>query len=454
MRAVASDPLLKDGQLAVTVARLDEGGPVILLSHQARLPLMPASNMKLVTTSAFLDRFGPEFRFRTALAARGRTLALVGDGDPTFGDAELLKPMGWRSVSVFETWIELLRGDGARSFDRVVVDDSLFDTQWYHPNWSPDYHTAQYAAQVGGLNFNVNCVDFYVAPRGKGAKVGFSTDPPTDYVTVRNSCVGGRNAVALDRAQGGNVVTLSGEAEGANADPLPVSIHDPGLFTGTVFAEMLRRAGVSVREVAREGGVRDELAARRPAWRVLAVHETPIATVLWRANKDSMNLYCEAMLKRLGAVHSGQPGSWSNGADAVGRFLTRRVGIAPDQFVIDDGSGLSRGNRVTTELLARVLAHDYYGPGRAPFVDSLAVGGRDGTLRNRFKDTPLVGRVHAKSGYIRGVSALSGYVRGSSGTWYSFSILMNGVPNGKNSVARQLQERIVAAIDAHDAAGR
>jgi serine-type D-Ala-D-Ala carboxypeptidase/endopeptidase (penicillin-binding protein 4) len=191
----------------------------------------------------------------------------------------------------------------------------------------------------------------------------------------------------------------------------------------------------------RERGLRDSIDPKS----MLAIHETPIATVLARANKDSMNVYAEAMCKRLGADTSKTTGSWENGTRAIGAFL-KRCGVDESEFKIDDGCGLSRKNAISANAMAHVLANTFASKHRDLYIASLSVAGIDGTLDKRFESSDLRGRVHAKSGFINGVSALSGYVKAKDGKWYAFAILMNGV--GDVATCKQLQERIVKALDA------
>jgi D-alanyl-D-alanine carboxypeptidase/D-alanyl-D-alanine-endopeptidase (penicillin-binding protein 4) len=206
----------------------------------------------------------------------------------------------------------------------------------------------------------------------------------------------------------------------------------------------LARNGVAVTgTTSRDRSVRQRYAADSQGWSVVAALETKLSTVLERANKDSMNLYAEAMCKRLGREVSGQPGSWANGTAAIGDFL-KRIGVPEEQFKLDDGSGLSRENAVSADAILKILSHNFQSPNREAFVSSLAVGGADGTFEKRFKNT-LRGRVVGKSGYIAGVSCLSGYVKTEDNKWFAFSILMNGITD--NGTAKTLQERIVAAID-------
>lgn len=439
---LAAKPLAR-AQVGVQVIRLgqDPAGSAIVYARNPQLPLSPASNMKLLTTSAALERLGGGFRFRTILYQRGDDLVIVGDGDPTLGDAELLKPHGGTPTSLFEAWAEMLKARGVSRVNNVLIDDAVFDDAFAHPNWPADDLPKRYGAQVGGLNLNGNCLDFYLQPGQRGTVVSFRLDPPTKYAAISNACLsGGRSAVWLTRKPESNDVVLRGEINAPNGQPVSVTVHDPPMFFGTVLAETLRRGGVDVAgKVARERWAQVDTAVP------LAAHETPIEVVLRRANKDSVNLYAEALMKRLGREASGQPGSWVNGREAIGQFLASR-GVPAGEASVDDGSGLSKENRVSANAITRVLMGDFYSANREAFLASLAVGGADGTLEKRFTND-LRGRVYAKTGYIGGVRALSGYLRGRSGNWYAFSILMNGPLTGE---ARQIADKIVAAVDKND----
>ncbi|CAN5696492.1 D-alanyl-D-alanine carboxypeptidase/D-alanyl-D-alanine-endopeptidase [soil metagenome] len=455
VRAILQDKALAKAEAGVVLARVDENRatPEILFRHNSDIALMPASNLKLITTAAFLDRFGGDFKFRTTLAQRGPDLVLIGDGDPSFGDAELLKRVGWQSTTVFSNWAEMLKKRGLQTVRNVVVDDSIFDSNFVHPNWPAKQQHFRYVAGVGGMNFNANALDFYLRLGTSGSVVSYTTDPPTQYATIRNDCVAGnKNEVWLSRMANTNQIDLRGMASQNNSVPVQVTIHDPPMYAATVFSEIVRNSGITVSgAVTRESGLRAMLDQNAPATQpasrmtVLAIHETPIAAVLARANKDSMNMYAEAMCKRLGAETSNSPGSWENGTAAIASFL-QRCGVNSSEFNLDDGCGLSRKNGVSAGAIAKVLSHTFGSKNRDVFLASLSVAGVDGTLDKRFESSDLRGRVHAKSGYINGVSALSGYLKAKDGQWYTFSILMNGV--GDVATCKQLQERIVKALDA------
>ena len=445
-----ADKQLKRAVVGVEIIRLGErpSDDATLFRKEAQTPLIPASNLKLLSTSAALHKLGPGYKFRTSLLAGNGDVAIAGGGDPTLGDSEFLKGTGWNVYTVFESWADQLVKRKITSVRDVIVDDSIFDEEFLHPNWPLDQVHKRYQAEVAGLNLNANVLEFAVRPTSVGQTATYTTNPDTRYAGVRNTCVtGNQNAIWLSREVGTNQIILRGETPGRAQVPVSVTIHDPPMYAGTVFAEVLRRKGIAVSGTVRRDRT---LSAQREqrGLKVIAIHETPLTTVLGRANKESVNLYAESLCKLLGRETSGRPGSWENGTAALGAFL-QSIGVARSEFTIDDGSGLSKRNAISAEAMAKVLTHNFHSAHRDVFRSSLAIAGVDGTLDGRFRGSDLRGRVFAKSGYVNGVCALSGYVRARDGRWYAFSILMNRVSG--LAAMQQIQEKIVKAIDANSA---
>ncbi len=449
IRAVLHDKYFARASVSVEVVQLgssaSESKPIF--NSEADKPLMPASNLKLLTTSAALDYFGSDFAFTTTLLRHGNDLYLIGDGDPTLGDAELLKKSGWGVRTVFKSWAGELKKRGISTIHNVCVDDSVFDETFIHPDWSPHYASASYSAQVAGVNLNANCVDFYLTVASRGQTVSYRMDPPTHYVSVKNTCISGsRNAVALGRINGTNDMVLAGEDNVDSVNPISVTVNDPALYAATVLSETLAEEGITVTGTVQRDRTAREQAGQSPGeWNTVAILKTPITTVLKRANTDSMNLYAECLCKRLGHATTNQPGSWANGTAAVAGFL-KRVGIASDQFHLDDGCGLSP--RITSAPMPSPTCWFTTTSRRTKRLSCTASPSPAWTARSSIASRVLsASAVLAKSGYISGVSALSGYLKRADNRWFVFSILMNDLPAGTNNTAKEMQERIVRAID-------
>jgi serine-type D-Ala-D-Ala carboxypeptidase/endopeptidase (penicillin-binding protein 4) len=160
VNAVMQDRVMRRSTLGVQVMRLGSSPADLqeVYNRNAHVPLIPASNLKLVTTAAALQRLGADFKFRTLLLLRGQDLLLVGDGDPTFGDPAYLKKFGWKPTAVCDGWVAQLQKLGVTSIRDVLVDDSVFDDNFFHPDWPLDQIDAYYEAEVGGMNFYANLV--------------------------------------------------------------------------------------------------------------------------------------------------------------------------------------------------------------------------------------------------------------------------------------------------------
>ena len=174
-----------------------------------------------------------------------------------------------------------------------------------------------------------------------------------------------------------------------------------------------------------------------------------MAEIVRITNKVSQNMYAEALLKRIAAARTRQPGSWLTGAAIIRHTFHERGITKVNQMVIHDGSGLSRQNRLTTELLVRWLNSFHHDDQLGDtFINSLAEAGVSGTMERRMMNIDLHDtRVHAKTGYINRVSCLSGYVTASDGRRRSFAIMINDLKSPV-SEAKALQDRIVGAIAA------
>lgn len=448
---ILKDQFLHKASVGIELVRMgkSDADSKVIYAHESHTPLMPASNLKLTTTSASLDRYGPDFKFRTQLLQHGDDLVIVGDGDPSFGDAEYLKRVGWKPTTVYENWAAQLKKLGVKSVRNVIVDDSIFDEVFEQPHWPVQQIDHAYMAQVGGLNFDANCITFLITPTSPGQRVEVSLVPNTRYLQIDNGCVTGRNEVQLGRKPGTNEVVMRGEAPSSAQSSLLETIHDPPMYGATVLSETIAASGIPVRgEVKRDRTASQARLKGSPGeWKVIGIHETPLAVALARANKDSVNLYAESLCKRLGHEVSHSTGTWENGTAAVGTFL-KKAGVPETEFHLDDGSGLSRQNRITPHALIRVLTYDFFSPNHDALLNSLSISGSDGTLEERFRAIPdLRHRVIGKSGFIEGVSCLSGFVHARDHQWYAFSIMMNGIPYKSNSLAKSLQEKVLHALD-------
>ncbi len=433
-------------------------GDVVHDRHGDR-SLVPASVMKVFVMAASLVQLGPEFAFDTVLALDGSDLVVIGGGDPGFGDERLCNARGESPTAGLQRWADLLlhremldvQGD-------LVIDESIFDDQWVHPSWEESDLDNWYAAPVGGLNINDNCVDITLIP-SDNAGLTVSVQPPNNLAVIVNKCRAGDGKALLHHPHDSFEYRLSGRCNKRWSFG-SVSFPDPGLLFADSLRTVLSRNGIHIggnivrRRVRQAPGLPNAAGSLPPRLTVLASHSTRLTDCLRRVGKNSQNFFAECVLKRMGYEWSRRRGSapmigsWTNGAGAVTEMLLS-MGIDHAGFRMADGSGLSRDNQCTAKQLASVLAMMSRHRSAPVLLDSLSVAGVDGSLRKRLKDVP--GRVVAKTGTMRGVRTLAGYVLGGGEPRYAFAILFNNYP-GPSTPYRKIQDSFCRVLI--DAGGR
>ncbi|PYQ17059.1 MAG: D-alanyl-D-alanine carboxypeptidase/D-alanyl-D-alanine-endopeptidase [Acidobacteria bacterium] len=403
----------------------------VLYARNADKNMKPASTAKLVTTAAALDAFGPDDRLRTTLETAGRLdglgrilgdVYLVGRGDPNLSG----RFTDGRITAAFEELADALRGQGVRRIEgRLVGHEGLFKGDRRGDDWAWGDLVWWYGAEVSALAFNDNSADLRVSAGERvGEPVLVERNPVSSYYqvvsTATTSPAGTASDLRVDRPLGANVIRISGSFPlGLKPWENSVALEDPARYAATVFSEVLASRGIVVARTVETSS--DPLPA---GLRVLAGHDgPPLSEVLKGVNKPSQNLHAEMLLRLLGARLKGD-GTVESGQAAVEDFLLR-VGVHPERWSLQDGSGLSRSDILSAHEMVSLLAamgrHRYADAFRA----SLPVAGVDGTLKNRMKGTAAEGRVRAKTGTIRHVNALGGYVDARSGERLVFYIVAN-----------------------------
>lgn len=446
------------------VAVTDASTSSVIFEQAGKDPLIPASNLKLLTTGAAILTLGADFTYRTEVLLRGRDLIVVGAGDPGLGDPKLLHEADPPMLigDLLGSIASAVADRGVTRLDGIIVDDRVFDREFTHPSWPADQLNRWYCAQVAGLNLYNNVLTvFFESSGGVGEPASYEIQPEfrpdmADWLEIANrtkTVANGSNTLWIARPRPENRFTLLGDHRRGTSVAVDVAVHEPALFTGYVLASALKDAGVTVAK-ADDGVASVRYPAARESFEdatpVVVIH-TSLADVLTRANRDSQNLFTEALVKSVGHKVTGEPGSWINGAAVMRMLLAERLG--PDEAAttsIADGSGMSRENRVAPETMALWVA-DMLGDDqtRPLILGSMAVPG-EGTLRRRFADVELTNNVYAKSGTLSGVRCLSGCVidRSNPHRAITFSVLINDIEGGRAiRAARNLHEQVVAAID-------
>ncbi len=438
----------KLGKTKLSLAAVDSATGRTLISRDPDAEMIPASNMKLITTGAASLILGPEFVFKTELVHQpeAHRLVLRGSGDPALGDPKLLSQMGIGVEELIQHWVDAAKQTGEQSFDEVVIDDRVFDREYRHPTWPVGQANRWYCAEVSGFTFYTNLLAVFPQPQAAGSPAVLKTEPGAPWIELRNKTRSIRQGQQTIWAAwtGKDEITCFGDVR-YSTDPVELALNDSGEFIARLIGDRLVRAGLKVGK-ARLAGENESLSGGK----VIQVMQTPISTVLNRCNMNSYNLYAECLFKRMGREVSGGSGSFKTGAAVVRMALVDKLGPEAGRTIqVADGSGMSRENRVTASMLCRWLnalaADSKAGP---LFVQSLPRPG-EGTMENRFESKRFKNEVRAKSGYITGVCTLSGYVTDpASGRRVAFSILANDKPGSVSvSTIKAFHEDVVAIID-------
>ncbi len=441
----------KLGSAKVGVVIMDPESDTVLAAYRGDDSFIPASNMKLLTSGSALTILGADFTFKTQLIHQpeaGNRIIVKGAGDPAFGDPELLETMKLTVDNLLEAWVQAVKKACPDGIGELVIDDRAFDREYVHPTWPVGQLNRWYCAEVSGLSFHTNVLAIFAKPRSPGQPPSVTIEPRAPWIEVQNrarSIKTGQQTAWAARSPESNSITLNGDVRYGN-DPIRVTIHDNANFFSRLLADRLTRAGLPPRDV-RVASENEDLQGGT----VIHTIATALDTALARCNEDSHNLYAECFIKRMGHEISGAPGSWRNGASVIRMAVNQRLGEgAARDLLIADGSGMSRENKVSPMLLAEWLTSFHHDERLGPLMhESLPIGGREGTLDDRFKARVPKNEVRAKSGYLTGVSALSGFVtHPSSGRRVVFSIITNDKPNSvATSSVREFEERVVLLAD-------
>ena len=415
---------------------------------------VPASNTKLFTTSLALTRLGADFTFQTRVTAAGAPdsdgrirgdLRLVGGGDPNLSARAIpyhKGPITGDPLSAIHDLADQIAAHGVRRIEgNIVGDDSWYAWEPYPPGWSIDDPEYDYGAPVSALTINDNTITLTVRPGFReGEPAALTLNPPREYYTidnrVRTVAAGGERHIRFHRAPASFELQLWGTIPlHDSGEDLALGMEDPALYAAQALRDDLESRGIVVVGRAVSDHFLGEAAGFELAKRVSA----PLVEDLRITDKVSQNLHAELALRAVGKARRNE-GSRAAGLDEMKLFLTE-IGIEPDSYSLNDGSGLSRANLVSPAAVVTLLRYMDGSPFNAAWLSLLPVGGQDGTLDKRFAESPDAARIHAKTGSLAHTSALSGYAQRKDGSRLAFSILVNNF-NGHTAEVRTLMDRI------------
>lgn len=418
-----------------------DGKEVIAINPEGRF--MPASNTKVFTTAAamwsmatgkFPDAEGAGASVRLEPGAKRQLPDVVLAG---YGDARLSAAMDC-TIDCLATLADAVAAR-TRRVGNIVGDDTAFPDQRWGPGMSWNNIPTPWGTGISALTIDDNEMRAIVTP-------GTIGDPPTvdvpTYFTVENhakTIAGDSEAIVYDRMPGSRVLVVTGSiGRQAKPESLRLGIDDPAHYAAWQLATMLRARGVAIggEVLSRHRPLLPEddpagragPAARPPRPAALAtLSPAPLYEDIMTINKVSQNLHADLLLRRVGAIEG--TGSIADG-QAVVRSMLAQAGVPDGMVSLSDGSGMSTYNRVAPRGMVTLLRWIAAQPWGAKWAETLPIGGVNGSLARRYANTPLAGKLHAKTGSLNATNALAGYLTAASGKTYTFAIYANDVPDG------------------------
>lgn len=403
-----------------------------LVSRNADDAMNPASTMKLVTTYAALELLGPAFTWKTVAASNAPQIGSSLEGDL------YLRGAGDPKFVVESLWLMLrqLRGHGIKTIrGDLVLDRSLFEAGPYDPSAFDSEPSRPYNVGPDALLVNFKAVTLRFIPDKAKRQVRVAIEPlladftiaPLAYVD--GTCGDWRTRVAADFTRIDRIAFNGAYPGSCGEQTWNVSVLDHRQYVAALFRSLWTELGGRLRGTIRDGTTPVDA-------RVLVERESPsLADVVRDINKYSNNVMARELFLSLAAETLRLPANLDRGQRVIQGFYANK-GIAMPELVVDNGSGLSRRERISAHSMARVLQAAWASPVMPELISSLPLVGYDGTMRKRMNLRSVAGQAHIKTGSLTEVRALAGYLLAASGKRYVVVAFVNH-PNAPGAQAAQ-----------------
>ena len=447
--AIANRPEFSRSRWGILIQPLSS--TATLYSRDAQKYFIPASNVKLLTTAAALQKLGADFRIKTSVySGENGSLYVAGRGDPSITEAQL------------QSLAQQLKRRGVDRVNELIGDDSYFQGSAVNPNWEWEDAQAGYGAPINSLIFNQNAIELLLSPQdlGQPLKVTFAEPKLANQWQIQNNSVtvaqNESEFIEVGREFDRPAIRVSGQLKvGAESESAYVAVVNPANNFLQHFQQVLAAEGIPVKQALVAS------VSRNFNQELATVESPPLAELVRETNRESNNLYAEVLLRLLGKVtDTDAPATSTHRQDACAtsrdftgkmpvpqerltgkmpvpqedtgeiglkelKTALTQLGVNPNSYILADGSGLSRHNLISPEALVQTLRFMANSPAASIYRQSLPIAGESGTLKNRLNSTPNRVILQAKTGTLSGVSALSGYIEVPDYEPLVFSIIVN-----------------------------
>ncbi len=422
--------------VAIYVQAVESKTPI--LSHNASKSMNPASVMKLVTTNAALDVLTPSYRWKTEIYREGDlnngvlngSLIIKGYGDPSFKAADF-----WRMLmSLQQAGVKEIKGD-------LIIDKSYFAKAVGVRNTFDNEIWRAYNAEPSAFLVNGRNTSFKFTASESGVNVSQEFELPEVQIINNMKLTQGacgewrsRFGYTVKSLENKTIVTFNGTfSPDCGERFLELSVFDDEKYAFYTFRKLWLQLGGKFNGSLK---VKDTPIG---AIKILEQMSDPLAYVIRDVNKWSNNLMARQLLLTLAAEKIGAPATEANGTEAINTWLASK-GLKFNELMIENGSGLSRIERISAEHLGQLLVGAYVSPIMPELLASLPILAQDGTIKKRLNDSPSAARAHLKTGSIDGVSAIAGYVLDANNHRHVLVMMVN---HAKAAASRNAQDALI-----------
>lgn len=410
-----------------------------LLAHHADKNLNPASVMKLVTTYAALDLLTPAYRWKTEIYR---------DGDVVNGALQgnlIIKSYGDPSFKAQEFWRLLMRLQqaGVQHVDGDLIIDKSYFAKMTPPSRSFDGEIWRaYNAEPSAFLVNGRNTSFRFTTNGTDVNIHQEFElPEVEIINQMKQKQGPCNAWRNELVYGVKslpnkvIVTFSGKFPAECGEKyLELTLWDDEKYAFFTFKKLWRELGGIF-----NGQLKLQDSMPITAIKVTEQFSESLAEIVRDMNKWSNNLTARQLLLTIAAEKSLVAATQSEGAQVIKNWLNSK-GMQFDDLVIENGSGLSRIERISAKHLGQMLVNAYYSPVMPELMASLPILSKDGTVMNRLKDSPSSGRAHLKTGSLDGVSTIAGYVLDANNRRY---VMVMMVSHARSADSKSAQDALI-----------
>lgn len=430
LHALLASSLFTNVQCAIKVVSLEENKTIF--ERNASLLLRPASTLKLFTSASALLALDTGYIFRTSVFGKIDTdsvwtLCIRGGADPLFAEKDIQK------------WAENISARGVKRVRSILLDASLLDSLYWGKGWMWDDEPYSDQPFLSAFPIEHNVIHVTARAQNSMKNVEVRLSPDWDLFRVENtSIISAEKNLTITRAHETNTIRISGSLPSGQEQTAELSMWDTPTIVHNRMVTRLRSAGISI--------LNDTVlfVSLPTGFSLLAEVSHRISSVLKFMNKESDNLSAELILKTLASRVKKHHWDTVKGLHVM-KTLLASLRVDTSQLDLADGSGLSFYNLVTVEAVTSLLTGMWKSPYFDAWKKTFAIGGIDGTLKNRLRSVEGAQYVLAKTGTISGVSNIAGYILPTDGSPLAFVMYMQNY-SGKYAPYRQVQDEMISHL--------